>query len=322
MCTAISLDKGAHLFGRNLDLEYSYGEGVTVTPKGYMLKFRQEKEIINRYAMVGMAIIGEKFPLYFEATNEKGLSVAALSFTDAVYREIKEGYRNVASFEVIPWLLCQCETVEQCRNLLSDINVTNAAFSEEYPPSPLHWLISDKASSIVLECDGAGLHVYENRADILTNRPLFPFQLYNLSSYMHLSENQPQNFLSDTVPLTPYSKGAGATGLPGDMTSASRFVRGFFVKEKLSAEKEYEKRVMQFFHLLDSVSMPRGTVKTDEGEEYTVYSCCCDTEKGIYYFRSYYDSRIKSVSLHRVNSDADRLFFYPAGSIPSITELN
>lgn len=311
MCTAISLNKGGSFFGRNLDLEYSYGEKVIVTPRRYPLKFRGKKVNSDHYAFIGMGITDSDFPLYYEATNEKGLSVAALSFPEAEYFKEKEQLDNIASFEVIPWILCQCGNVVECTELISHINVTDTPFSEKYPPSPLHWLISDRESSIVLECDGGGVHIYENQTDILTNGPAFPFHLYNLSNYLHLSEKTPVNSLTDTLELKAYSKGMGALGLPGDMSSASRFVRGFFIKEKLSLEEEYGKEVMQFFHLLASVAMPKGTVKTAEGEEYTVYSCCCDTERGIYYYRTYYDSTLRSVDIHCVNLDSDELFTFP-----------
>ena len=317
MCTAVSLKKGTHFFGRNLDLEYSDGEKVIVTPRRYPLKFRGKKVNSDHYAFIGMGITDSDFPLYYEATNEKGLSVAALSFPEAEYFKEKEQLDNIASFEVIPWILCQCGNVAECTELISHINVTDTPFSEKYPPSPLHWLISDKDRSVVLECDSDGVHIYENSANILTNSPVLPFHLFNLSNYLHLSEKPPVNSLTDTLELKACSKGMGAPGLPGDMSSASRFVRGFFVKEKLAAEKEYAKNVMQFFHTLDAVAVPRGTVVSQEGEEYTVYSCCCDTKKGIYYYRTYYDSTVREVDMYRENLDGDRLYFYPVKDIPS-----
>lgn len=322
MCTAVSFGKGTHFFGRNLDLEGSYGERVIITPRRYPLTFRCGRATDNHYAFIGMGIIEGGFPLYYEATNERGLSVAALSFPEAKYFGMKQGVNNVASFEVIPWLLSQCDSVGECIPLLSSAIVTDTRFSEKYPPSPLHWLVSDKDRSVVLECDSEGVHLYENKADILTNSPSFPFHLVNLNNYMHLSENPPVNSLTDTLMLKPYSKGMGAIGLPGDMSSASRFVRGFFVKEKLTAEEEYGNEVMQFFHILESVSMPKGTVKTTEGEEYTVYSCCCDTHNGIYYYRTYYDSTVRAVAMYHENLDGCLLYSYPAEDVPTLRQIN
>lgn len=311
MCTAVSVSLGTHFFGRNLDLEYTLGEKVIITPQKYPFRFRSHKEFSGHYAMIGMGIIQNETPLYYEATNEKGLSVAALSFPEAKYCKEKLGTDNIASFEFIPWLLCQCESVDECKLLLLHTNITDEAFSEEYPPSPLHWLISDRKSSITVECDGEEVKVWENKADVLTNSPEMPFQLFNLSNYMYLSENTPENSLSASIKLKPYSKGMGASGLPGDMSSMSRFVRAFFVKEKLTDEGDRGKNIMQFFHLLGSVSMPKGTVKDENGrDEYTVYSCCCDTNKLIYYFRTYTDSTVKAVELKGEGASGSRLLSY------------
>lgn len=311
MCTAVSVSIGTHFFGRNLDLEYSLGERVIVTPRKYPFKFRCHKETNDHYAIIGMGIIEKGFPLYYEGTNEKGLSVAALRFPEAKYEKEKPGTDNIASFELIPWLLCQCKSVSECRILLLHTNITDTPFSSNFPPSPLHWLISDRKESVAVECTDTEVKVYDNKADILTNSPEFPFQLFNLNNYMQLSENSPENRLSDSLELKAYSRGMGAYGLPGDMSSVSRFVRGFFIKEKLSEEKEYRKNICQFFHLLSSVSQKKGTVKLPDGkEQYTVYSCCCDTKKGIYYYNTYFDFRIKDVDMHKQSLDSDKLISY------------
>ncbi len=298
MCTAVSVGLGTHFFGRNLDLEYTLDERVIITPQKFPFLFRCHKELSDHYAMIGMGIIQREIPLYYEATNEKGLSVAALSFPQAKYCKEKLGTDNIASFELIPWILCQCESVDECKTLLLHTNITDEAFSEEYPPSPLHWLISDRKSSIAVECDGEEVRVWENSGNILTNSPELPLQLFNLNNYMQLSEYLPENRLSPDFRFTTYSKGMGALGLPGDMSSMSRFVRAFFVKEKLTDEGDSSRNLMQFFHLLEAVSMPKGTVKDVYGrDEYTVYSCCCDTNKLIYYYRTYFDFSVRAVKL-------------------------
>ena len=312
MCTAVSVSMGTHFFGRNLDLEYSMGESVIITPGHYPLCFRCHKEITEHYAIIGMGITEGGFPLYYEGTNEKGLSVAALSFYEAEYCKARLGTDNIASFELIPWILCQCASVDECRTLLLHTNITDEAFSDKYPPSPLHWLVSDKKGSLTVECDGEELKVWENKTDILTNSPAFPFQLFNLNNYMRLSESGPENRICKDLALKTYSKGMGALGLPGDMSSVSRFVRAFFVKEKLAVEADYSKNLMQFFHLLLSVAMPKGTVKAEDGRyEYTVYSCCCDTENGIYYYTTYFDMTMKSVRLTEENKKGRLLITCP-----------
>ena len=108
MCTAVAYKTKDHYFGRNLDLEYSYHETVTITPRNYHFRFRNTEDMEKHYAIIGMAYVLDYYPLYYDATNEKGLSIAALNFPDnAVYQPEKRDKVNVASYELIPWILCQ-----------------------------------------------------------------------------------------------------------------------------------------------------------------------------------------------------------------------
>ena len=123
MCTAICYRSNSSYFGRNLDLDRGYGEGVVITPRNYEIKMRYEKSIRSHYAMIGMATVVNDYPLYYEATNEKGLSIAGLNFPgNAVYHHFAEGKDNVAPFEFILWILAQCACVNEARALLDKIN--------------------------------------------------------------------------------------------------------------------------------------------------------------------------------------------------------
>ena len=73
MCTAIVYSAGGdHYFGRNLDLEYSYDETVTITPRNHPICFRRAKTLHQHYALIGMAYVTDGYPLYYEAINEIG----------------------------------------------------------------------------------------------------------------------------------------------------------------------------------------------------------------------------------------------------------
>ena len=80
MCTAAVYQTKDHYFGRNLDLEYSYQESITIAPRNYPFSFRKLPEMKTHYAIIGMAYVLEGYPLYYDATNEKGLSMAGLNF--------------------------------------------------------------------------------------------------------------------------------------------------------------------------------------------------------------------------------------------------
>lgn len=304
MCTAISYCGKRHFFGRNLDLEYHFSEQVVVTPRNVNLHFRNGTLLKSHHAMIGMATVSEGYPLYYEATNEWGLSVAGLNFPgNAVYNPRCENSENVAPFELIPWILCQCKTVQEARQRLERCSIWALPYSQTFSLSPLHWMIADKAQSIVAEPMTDGLRIYENPLEVLTNNPPFPYHMHHLADFLHLTANgvntefQPEG-------VAPYSNGMGAMGLPGDYSSSSRFVRAAFVKEhSMGGDDE----ICQFFHLLSTVAMPRGSVLVNGKPEITRYSCCCDTNKGIYYYRTYDNSRITAIHLRRCPLDSNHI---------------
>lgn len=312
MCTAISYLSGSHFFGRNLDLEYSYHEEVTITPKNFPFSYRKAPTMQSHYAMIGVATISNGHPLYYDATNEYGLSMAGLNFPgNAVYYEHKANKVNITPFEFIPWVLSQCKTVCQARKLIGSLNLINLPFSEEYPLSPLHWMIADKDESIVIEPTAAGICLYDDPVGVLTNNPPFDFHMYHLSNYLNLTHEEPVNRFTNKIDLTPYSRGMGAIGLPGDLSSSSRFIKAAFTKLNSVSDGTLEDDLSQFFHILGSVAQQRGCVKVNGKYEKTVYSSCCDTKSGVYYYTTYGNSRITSVNMHHEDLDASEIISYP-----------
>lgn len=313
MCTAATYHTKDHYFGRTLDYEVSYGEEVVVTPRNYPFHFRHMGSLPRHYAIIGMATVAGEYPLYYDATNEKGLSMAGLNFPgNADYKPLAEGKDNVATFELIPWILGQCATVQEARAYLDRMNLANTPFSPQFPVSPLHWIIADRDCAITVESVREGIRIYDNPVGILTNNPPFDYQMTNLTNYMSLSTEPPENHFSDRLSLTPYSRGMGMLGMPGDLSSASRFVRAAFTKlHSVSGTSESES-ISQFFHILGSVAQQRGCVHMGEGKyEITIYTSCCNTDRGIYYYTTYENSQITGVDMHRENLEGQMLSRYP-----------
>lgn len=312
MCTAISFKTSNNYFGRNLDLECSYCETATITPRNYPFRYRMVPSQDTHYAIIGMASVIDGYPLYYDATNEYGLSMAGLNFPgNAVYQPQKEDFDNIAPFEFIPWVLGQCKTVSQARDIISKINLFDSPFSETLPLSPLHWIISDRDESIVVEPMTNGIIVYDDPIGLLTNNPPFDFQMYNLSNYLNLTHEEPINRFTNKVNLEPYSRGMGAIGLPGDLSSASRFIKAAFTKlNSVSGDTEIES-VSQFFHILGAVAQQRGCVKVNGRYEKTVYTSCCNTDLGIYYYTTYENSQITGVHLFHENLESDTITVFP-----------
>lgn len=309
MCTAATYKTKDFYFGRTLDYEMSYGEEIVITPRNYPFKFVEKKDINSHYAIIGMATVVDNCPLYYDAINEKGLGMAGLNFVgNAVYHNKKKGKDNIAQFEFIPWILGQCSNVKEAIELIKKMNILGTQFNEYLPVAQLHWIISDSEKSITIESVEDGIKIYDNPIGVLTNNPPFDKQMFQLNNYMHLSNKSPENTFAKGLELKQYSRGMGAIGLPGDLSSQSRFIRVAFTKlNSISGDSESES-VSQFFHILNSVDQQRGCCLLEENKyEITIYTSCCNATKGIYYYTTYDNHQITGVDMHKENLNGNEL---------------
>ncbi len=313
MCTAITYNTKDFYFGRTLDYNTSYCETVTITPRGYSLPFRHIDNISRHSALIGIAYVCDGYPLYYDAINEDGLAMAGLNFVgNAHYNDIAQGKNNVAGFEFIPYILAQCKTVQDARKKIKNINIVATPFNNLLPVAELHWIIADKKEAITVESTVNGINIYDNPIGILTNNPQFPEQMRNLTNYMHLSPKPPENLFAPGVKLIPYSHGMGSIGLPGDLSSQSRFVRAAFTKLNSVSNNSEAESVGQFFHILNTVNQTRGLCEVEiDNYEITIYTSCCNATQGIYYYTTYNNHQINAIDMHRENLDRHTLISYP-----------
>lgn len=324
MCTAISYKTTDHYFGRNLDMAKSYEEFVAITPRNYPFVFRKEPVMEKHYALIGVAYVHSDYPLYYDAVNEKGLGMASLNFPgNAMYYTEKEGMYNVTPFELIPWILGTCANVREAKERMKKTNLLQISFNKELPLTPLHFMIADRDECIVVEPMKDGVRIYDNPIKVLTNNPPFPYHLFHLNNYINLTRKEPVNRFAKELPLEIYSRGMGSIGLPGDSSSASRFVRAAFVKWNSVDGENEEESVSQFFHIMDSVKQYKGCVQMENGEyEYTIYSVCCNTDKGIYYYKTYHNSSVTAVDMYGEELEGEKLIAYPFELQQTIRRLN
>ncbi len=324
MCTALSLQTEHHYFGRTFDLDRSYGEEICVLPRCCPIDFRTMGVSYRHHAIIGMATVVEGIPLFYDAANEHGLAMAGLNFPgNASYAPPTEGKENLAPFVLIPWILGQCRTVTEASRLLGRIHLANIPFSEHLPLSPLHWMISDREGSVVVEPMKDGLRVYDNPVGVLTNNPPFPQQLEHWARYRHLRPDNQAVKREKGKPYESYCMGLGAVGLPGDVSSMSRFVRAAFGREHSICERDEIASVTQLFHLLASVSMTRGICRTDENTpDITAYTACIDGDTGRYYYTTYHNRQIHCVDLHKIDLEGTMLHRFTLQSKQSIAYQN
>ncbi|MGL4450508.1 MAG: choloylglycine hydrolase, partial [Sarcina sp.] len=299
MCTALTLltKENEHLFGRNMDIEYEFGQSVGVVPRNFEYEDRTNKTIgKTKYAIIGMMTIMENHPMLADGMNEKGLAIAGLNFPHyAQYEEkMKSDKINVSVSDIMLWVLANFASLEEVRKEAPKLNIMNLAFTETTPIPTLHWIVTDRTGkSIVIEKSKEGLKIFDNNVGVLTNSPTFDWHITNLRQCIGIEAEQSSKTTWSDQELLPLGQGLGAIGLPGDFTPASRFVRVAFLRHSALKNDRESMDVSEFFHILNNVAMVRGSVRTPQQKsDITIYTSCMNLEKGIYYYSTYGDNSI------------------------------
>ena len=297
MCTALAIFDKSILFGRNMDIDQGFNEQVIFLPKDYKIKFKYEKEIKSDYSILGIGTYIDGYPLLADAMNEEGVAFAGLAFKDnCKYYEYDNSKKNYAPYEFVLYILAKCKSIEEIRCFLNSINIVDEPFNKDILNAPLHFIFVDLKESIVVETTNEGMKIYDNPYNILTNNPPFDFHSFNVINYMQLHNDVAENRINKNLNLKQYSYNQGAFGLPGDYSSSSRFIKCFYVKSHLVLDGS-KNDINEFFKCLDSVSMVKGSVKTERGFEYTYYTSCYDLKRKKIYYKYYNKPEIKCVSM-------------------------
>lgn len=313
MCTAIALNDEGLYFGRTLDYDFSYPSQVVIAPRNFPFRMQRTEPLLRHYCLMGMAFVKNGYPLFFDAFNEEGLSMAGLNFEGVGrYSQVSFSSENIAYFELIPYILGTCRNVPEARAQLLKINITGESFSPDLPVAHLHYIIADSCESITLEVTEEGLRVYDNPTGVLTNNPPFPFQVQNLENYLNVSPKPAENRFSEKIEFSFYSRGMGALGLPGDYSSMSRFVRAAFLKLNSPAAQSEQENVSRFFGIMDSVSVPKGACVMENGNyQETLYTCLMSANRGVYYYTTKENRRVSAVDMKKVDKRGSSLICYP-----------
>lgn len=319
MCTALTLitKDGEHLFGRNMDIEFSFGQSVGIIPRNfeYVNMSTGEKERVQN-AIIGMMTIMDNHPMLADGLNEKGLAIAGLNFPNYAKWEdsLKENKINIPAYDLMLWVLSNFEKIEDVKEAIKNVNLMSTQINSQAPAPTLHWIVTDlSGESIVIEKTEDSFKVFDNNVGVLTNSPTFDWHMTNLKQYIGLEANQVTNATWGRENLIAHGQGVGAIGLPGDFTPASRFIRTAFLRNFAIANDKDKLNEMEFFHILNNVAMVRGSVRTPQSmSDITQYTSCMNQEKGLYYYNTYNNNGLNVIDMHKENLNATeiKLFTY------------
>ena len=312
MCTGVrfSDEAGNMYFGRNLDWSTPYGQRVVITPRGYKYTSAFLGEMTKSPALIGMGIIAENTPLYFDCANEDGLAIAGLNFPGyAKYEDAPvDGKTNVAAYEFPLWVALNFKTVEDAEKALKDVAIVAKPINNQYPVSQLHWIIGDNRRSIVVEYTENGMEIFKNDVDVLTNQPGYGWHKENLRNYLNLFSQMPKEIKWRKAEFTAFGSGSLMRGLPGGFYSTDRFVRVAYFNTHYPVQADEATTVSRLFHTLTGVAMIDGAAAMADGAfEKTIYTGGYSSATKTYYYNTYEDPAIKSVAMSDHDLDSSEL---------------
>ncbi|MFV0329487.1 MAG: linear amide C-N hydrolase [Dysgonomonas sp.] len=289
--------------GSNLNSQY------VITPRGYTNQSYIPGGIggmtfTARYGYVGLAV--EQKDFIAEGLNEEGLSAGLFYFPNYGKYEnynMAKKEKSIADLQLVSWLLGECKTVNEVKEAIKKVCV----ISIDPRASTIHWRFADASGrQLVLEIINGTPIFYENTLGVLTNSPGFEWHLTNLNNYVNLFTGTASTKRLGNIELVSFGTGSGFLGMPGDITSPSRFVRAAFYQASAPQQDTSLDTVLQCFQILNNfdipvgIEFPIGQVPSDIPSA-TQWTSATDMEHRIIYFRTMYNSSIRSIDLNTID---------------------
>lgn len=283
-----------------------------VVPRGHKHKSllpdgsKQGMRFQSKYGYVGIAVEDERFIM--EGVNEKGLSAGLFYFPD--YGEYQSfdtavNYLTINDMQFVSWILASCSDINQLLKKINQIYIVGI----DPRASTVHWRVTEPSGrQVVLEIINQRMVVHENTLGVLTNSPSLPWHLTNLNNYLHLQPGTTPPRDMGELELKSLGIGSGLYGLPGDMTSPSRFVRASFFQSTAPVFAQSEKTVLHAFHILNNFSIPIGLQFSEpdlapDMHTATQVTIVTDLVNRCFYFRTMYNSTIRCIDLQMIDFD-------------------
>lgn len=336
MCTGIRLvaEDGSPVFGRTMEFGAEMLEfNLIVVPRGTAF------EGITADGGAGMewetdhafiAAIPYKIMAAMEGVNEAGLQAGGFFFQPyekAQYQapDPAQISRTLSGWQLLTFLLAKAANVEDVRRLIAEVHVVN---SVPVPATPgwdfkpyVHYAINDETgASVVVEFLDGVPHIFDNPLGTITNQPEFPWHQENLKQYTDLPVDK----------MPPIDRSAGEEGptgldigkkanLPGEITSANRFVRAALFSQFALPFADGREGVQRALNILNNFDIPLGykSYAHADGQiypQYTQWTSVTDLSDRRLYFRTYFNPNLQMIGLDDVDLSREGIRLIPVST--------
>ncbi len=299
---------GTVVIGRSMEFPVEEHSKVIVVPRGQQFTSVSDKGVkglswTNKYGYLAVDAFNVE-DAYLEGLNEKGLAYDALMFTGAQYQDETPG-KSVTILDFCSWIMGNFATVDEVKEALPKVNITNKKVKGAPAPMDLHVALHDASGrNLVIEFIDGKVNVYDNPLGVMTNRPDFPWQMNNLRNYINLDAHDRKDKEINGVKIEPTGVGSGMLGLPGDWTPPSRFVKIALCVDAANQAKDSAGAVNLAEHLLNTVDIPKGTIKENSSpavkmEGFAQWVVIKDLTNLVLYYKTYDNTVWKKVDLKK-----------------------
>lgn len=321
-CTSfvVPADDGSIVIGRTLEFASDTKSRLVYAPRGEkhtgtLPDGEAGLSWESKYASLYMDAFG--LDCVNDGMNEAGLSVAALYFPGyAGFQTVKTEEKDqvLSSFDLSAWMLQNFSSVEEVRKALASVTVWGFEIAELGGVVPVHYVIYDSSGkAIVVEYVAGELHIYDNPVGVLTNSPEFPWHMTNLRNYVTLSPVGATDMSLRGLKLHRMGQGTGLTGIPGDPTPPSRFVKAALLSSWAKGAVDSDAAVVLAFHILNSLDIPYGVAgSASDGKtvyDSTLWGTVRDPLNLRFFYRTYRNQSIRMVDLKKLSKTSDRKVF-------------
>lgn len=290
--------------GRSMEFGANLESQIVIFPRNEKkvskIKNRNGLSWTSKYAYV--AITSFKKDLVADGMNEKGLSLGTLWFHNAKYPKIPSNVRSktIALEDIGNWILGSFANVSEVKTAIQKIYIWAHVLKELKQIIPIHFSLHDSSGrNIVIEFVDGKMNIIDNEVGVLTNDPAFDWHVTNLSNYINLTAINKGEVVFDGSAIDPTGQGTGLLGLPGDWTPPSRFVKIAILKNFVKKTKTPEENINLAFHLLNTVDIAYGVVRSKEGShfDHTQWVVVKDLVNKKLSYRTYKDLNIHTIDL-------------------------
>jgi len=312
-CTGIRLiaKDGTVVAARTMELGLDLKSQVVVIPAGTELTGTLPNgakgiRYTTKYGFIGANAFDQ--PVVVDGMNDQGLYVGEFFFTpEARYTDVtpQNASRAMAGYEYSNWILANFATIADLKAAYNSVVLAPTPRAEMGGMTPpLHFRVMDRTgATVVIEPLPGGLRIYDDSLGVITNTPAFDWHMTNLGNYVGLTP-----YLRPSVDIGGYTvnslgQGSGFFGLPGDVSSPSRFVRAVAYQQTAIQPVSADDAVLQIFHILNNFDIPIGSVRQTihgkEFDEFTSWTSAEDLKNLMFYFRTYHDQTLRSVDVRK-----------------------